>query len=125
MALVGWRWGGVVKRGGTKGKGGRTKRAVGLARAAHLLYRGNCFNRLMMIIITESCLDTLKTVAAAHPHAHHHMASTTRVVAVAVERRKEEEMIQKGAKEKAKLGKEKGCMKRIDRGCGRIPNQIC
>jgi hypothetical protein len=41
-----------------------------------------------------------------------------------VERRKEEEMIQKGAKEKAKLGKEKGCMKRIDRGCGRIPNQI-
>jgi hypothetical protein len=78
MALVGWRWGGVVKRGGTKGKGGRTKRAVGLARAAHLLQKK--FNRLMMIIITESCLDTSKTVAAAHPHAHHHMASTTRVV---------------------------------------------
>jgi hypothetical protein len=49
--------------------------------AAHLLQKK--FNSLMIhawegcsvqeIIITESCLGTSKTVAAAHPHAHHHM----------------------------------------------------
>jgi hypothetical protein len=127
MALVGWRWGGVVKRGGTKGKGGRTKRAVGLARAAHLVQKklfqqadDDNNHRIMLGHLKNSGRCSSPCTS---PHGLYDGHGCRFVVAAELWG-EEEEMIQKVAKEKAKLGKEKGCMKRIDRGCGRIPNQI-